>query len=110
MEGKSYYNFLQIIFKDISRTIVAIESDQLLLWDLRTQSVIHSVHAPNVFQIFYMNKEALIGVIYRQVDSAEQKIARLTIYSITDFSVQYSFEYPCRLFKECAVMRVSFEI
>ncbi|EFP10882.1 hypothetical protein CRE_30786 [Caenorhabditis remanei] len=43
------------------RTIVANESDQLLLWDLRTQSVIHSVHAPNVFQIFYMNKEALIG-------------------------------------------------
>ncbi|ULT89955.1 hypothetical protein L3Y34_008385 [Caenorhabditis briggsae] len=87
------------------RTIVAIESDQLLLWDLRTQSVIHSIHAPNVFQIFYMNKEALIGVIYRQVDSAEQKIARLTIYRVVDFSVQYNFEYPCRLFKDCAVLR-----
>ncbi|EGT47150.1 hypothetical protein CAEBREN_31734 [Caenorhabditis brenneri] len=101
------------------RTIVAIESDQLLLWDLRTQSVINSVAAPNAFQIFYMNKEALIGtsffpkksiqkfsgVIYRQVDSAEQKIARLTIYSIIDFSVQYNFEYPCRLFRECVVMK-----
>ncbi|CAB3397348.1 unnamed protein product [Caenorhabditis bovis] len=87
------------------RTIVAVESDHLLLWDLRTQSVINSVHAPNVFQIFYMNRETFIGAIYKQVDSAEQKIARMTIYNVADFSVQYTFEYPCRFFKECAVLK-----
>uniref|UniRef100_A0A8R1E8B0 WD_REPEATS_REGION domain-containing protein n=1 Tax=Caenorhabditis japonica TaxID=281687 RepID=A0A8R1E8B0_CAEJA len=87
------------------RTIIAIESDQLLLWDLRTQSVVNTLHAPNVFQLFYMNKEELIGIIYRQVDSTEQKVARLTVYNVFDFSIQYNFEYPCRLFKECAVLK-----
>ncbi|CAI2355495.1 unnamed protein product [Caenorhabditis sp. 36 PRJEB53466] len=77
------------------RTAIAVESDNLLLWDLRTQSVIQSVHAPNVFQIFYMNKESLI----------EQKVGRLTIYNASDFSIHYNFEYPCRTFKECAVLK-----
>ncbi|MFH4982415.1 hypothetical protein AB6A40_009124 [Gnathostoma spinigerum] len=40
--------------------VLSIESDNLLLWDLRTQSVVQQMNAPNVHQILFLNQERMI--------------------------------------------------
>uniref|UniRef100_A0A1I8AA47 WD_REPEATS_REGION domain-containing protein n=2 Tax=Steinernema glaseri TaxID=37863 RepID=A0A1I8AA47_9BILA len=98
--------------------VVCIESDTLLVWQLRTQSVSLRINAPNVFQIVFLDEETkigkgsihmeistILGVLFRQLDTPEQKICRFVVYDVADLSVTYSYEFQCRMFRECAVLR-----
>uniref|UniRef100_A0A915AEI7 WD_REPEATS_REGION domain-containing protein n=1 Tax=Parascaris univalens TaxID=6257 RepID=A0A915AEI7_PARUN len=91
--------------------VVCIESETLLVWDLRTQSVLQRMNAPHVHQIVYLNREKMIGkefikrILFRQVDTPEQKVARFTVYSIDDLSIYYSHEFHCRMFRNIAIQR-----
>ncbi|TKR88811.1 hypothetical protein L596_012996 [Steinernema carpocapsae] len=85
--------------------VVCVESDTLLVWQLRTQSVSLRLNTPNVFQIVFLEEEAKIGVLYKQLDTPEQKICRFVVYDLSDLSVTFSYEFQCRMFRECAVLK-----
>ncbi|KAK0413280.1 hypothetical protein QR680_006708 [Steinernema hermaphroditum] len=85
--------------------VVCVESDTLLVWQLRTQSVSLRISAPNVFQIVFLDDETRIGVLFRQLDTPEQKICRFVVYETSDLSVSFSYEFQCRMFRECAVLK-----
>ncbi|CAI4228678.1 unnamed protein product [Auanema sp. JU1783] len=91
-----------------NRHVVTIENDSLLLWDLRTQSVIQSAEVSNVYQIFLFYKEQYIGILSKLVDLSDQKTARFSSYSLVDFSMFYSFDFPCIHFREAVVLKDGF--
>lgn len=45
-----------------SRYVVCIESDNILVWELKTQSVGFRMAAPNVHQILFLDNEKLLGI------------------------------------------------
>ncbi|KAI1720797.1 nuclear distribution protein nudF-2 [Ditylenchus destructor] len=64
------------------RHVVCIESDHLLVWDLKTHSV-----------------------VFRHLDTPEQKVARLAIYRLADLTLYYTHEYPCRMFRDVVALK-----
>ena len=93
-----------LITKD-GRRVVSVESHWLIVWDLRTQSVVKRVEAPDVNQLFFLKKEALIGTVTRHVDTPEQKTARLTVWSIEPLEPQFTYDFNCRMFREVSVAK-----
>uniref|UniRef100_A0AC35FF30 Uncharacterized protein n=1 Tax=Panagrolaimus sp. PS1159 TaxID=55785 RepID=A0AC35FF30_9BILA len=87
------------------RTVICIESDTLLLWDLKTQSVRLRHPAIAVHQILWCCNETMVGVVSATLDTPEQKLARFTVYSIEDFSIYYTHEFSCRMFRDIAVLK-----
>ncbi|GMT03651.1 hypothetical protein PENTCL1PPCAC_25825, partial [Pristionchus entomophagus] len=87
------------------KTIIAVESETLLVWELRTQSVVHSLPAVSVHQIVFLYREHFLGVVYKQLDTPEHKVARFAVYSLPNFEPHFSYEYPCRMFREATVMK-----
>ncbi len=51
-----------------ARSIVCIESENLLVWDLRTQSVQLRTPAAHVEQLFYLKQQTLIGKTLSRTD------------------------------------------
>ena len=47
----------------------------------------------------------MIGVVIRHLDTPEQKLARFTVYSVEDFSIHYTHEFSCRMFRDVAVLK-----
>ncbi|KAE9547865.1 hypothetical protein FO519_008926, partial [Halicephalobus sp. NKZ332] len=97
----------ECIISTSGKTIVCIESETLLLWDLKTQSVRLRLPAPAAYQIFWCCQETMIGVVFRHLDTPEQKVARLTIYSVENLAIQYSHEFSCRMFRDVALLKDS---
>uniref|UniRef100_A0A915E369 NWD2 C-terminal beta-propeller domain-containing protein n=1 Tax=Ditylenchus dipsaci TaxID=166011 RepID=A0A915E369_9BILA len=77
----------------------------LIVWDLKTHSVNHRLHAPHVHQIVFLDNEKLIGVVFRQQDTPEQKMARFTVYRVVDLTVYFTHEYQCRMFRNLVVLK-----
>lgn len=43
------------------RLVVSVESEKLLIWDLKIHSVINSLNAQNLNQLLFLDYERLIG-------------------------------------------------
>src|SRR5690606_32636057 len=97
----------ECIISTSGKTIACIESETLLLWDLKTQSVRLRLPAPAAYQLFWCCEETMIGVVFRHLDTPEQKVARLTVYSAESLAIQYSHEFSCRMFRNVAVLKDS---
>lgn len=122
-----------------SRYVVCVESDNLLVWDLKTQSINHRLSAPNVHQILFVDSEKLLveytknlkflilqdsflkvnacpqqttkmnnflGVVFRQIDTPDVKMARVAFYKMPDLVFIYSHDYQCRAFRNIVALRV----
>ncbi|KAI6199667.1 hypothetical protein M3Y96_00651200 [Aphelenchoides besseyi] len=87
------------------RLVVCVESEQLLVWELRTQSVRQRMPAPSVHELVLLADDKMIGVVYRQLDTQEQKMARLVVYRMSDLAVFFSYEYTCRIFRNLVVLK-----
>uniref|UniRef100_A0AC35UEM1 NACHT domain-containing protein n=1 Tax=Rhabditophanes sp. KR3021 TaxID=114890 RepID=A0AC35UEM1_9BILA len=87
------------------RTVISIENDTLLIWELKTQGVKNRTPTPHVYQIDFLCNESMIAVLSRHLDTSEQKIARLTIYKMEDLTVHYTYEWNCRTFKPIILFR-----
>ena len=68
------------------------------------------MHFLGLLQIVFINHELFIGTLVKQVDTPEQKIARFNVYSSQDLTLHYSFEFPCRLFRNCVVLKDSITV
>lgn len=44
-----------------SRFVICVESDNILIWELKTQSVIYCLAALNVYQILLLDNEKFLG-------------------------------------------------
>uniref|UniRef100_A0A0K0FUG2 NACHT domain-containing protein n=1 Tax=Strongyloides venezuelensis TaxID=75913 RepID=A0A0K0FUG2_STRVS len=85
--------------------VVSIENDNLLIWELKTQSVKNRTHVNQVFQLLFFYRESMIGVLSKHLDTSEQKIARILIYKTDDLSLHYTYEWNCRNFKNIIIFR-----
>uniref|UniRef100_A0A0K0EPQ8 NACHT domain-containing protein n=1 Tax=Strongyloides stercoralis TaxID=6248 RepID=A0A0K0EPQ8_STRER len=87
------------------KIVVSIENDNLLIWEMKTQSVKNRTHVNQVFQILFFYYENMIGVLSKHLDTSEQKIARILIYKIDDLSLHYTYEWNCRNFKKVVIFK-----
>ncbi|KAI6228770.1 hypothetical protein M3Y99_01185600 [Aphelenchoides fujianensis] len=91
------------------RLVVCIESDQLLLWELRTQSVRQRMPAVGVHpgSLALLADDKMVALVYRQLDTAEQKMARLVVYRLSDLAVFFTYEFACRTFRDLIVLKTT---
>ncbi|KAI6183552.1 hypothetical protein M3Y97_00500900 [Aphelenchoides bicaudatus] len=61
--------------------------------------------APQVHQIFLLYNDKMVGVLYRQLDTVEQKMARIVVYRLSDLAVFFTYEYQCRQFRNILVQK-----
>jgi hypothetical protein len=94
---------------DDGKLVVCVESEQLLVWDLKTQSVRQRLPAPQVHQVVLLFGDKMIGVLYKALDTNEQKMGRLVVYRLSDLVVFYTYEFPCRVFRDIIVQKVMLE-
>uniref|UniRef100_A0A0N4ZF20 NACHT domain-containing protein n=1 Tax=Parastrongyloides trichosuri TaxID=131310 RepID=A0A0N4ZF20_PARTI len=87
------------------KTVICIENDNLLVWDLKTQSVKNRTHVPHCYQLMFFNHENMVGVLTKHLDTPEQKICRIVVYKIDDLSLHYTYEWSCRSFKSVVILK-----
>jgi hypothetical protein len=49
----------------------------------------------------------MIGVLFKQLDTNEQKVARIIVYRLSDLAVFFTYEFQCRHFRDIIVLKVS---
>lgn len=110
------------VITEDGKLVICVESGQLLVWDLKTQSVRQrwgltfaesTVHvypcrlpAPQVHQIFLLYNDKMIGVLFKHLDTNEQKMARIIVYRLSDLAIFFTYEFQCRQFRDIIVLRV----
>lgn len=86
------------------RLVIAVESETLLLWDVKTQSVLKRQELNNVLQVFFLKEETLLGTVV-QFESEGSKTEKLQVRLIDSFELLYEFQFSCRIFHDVVVMK-----